>query len=813
MLRRFAFRAAAALLTFLVAPGWFTSGSDAMRSGMFVTAARAQQQGQFLNQRTVLIREVVVEGNRRVEPETVLAYMFVGEGDIYNEVEVDRSLKELFATGLFGDVTITLNGDVMTVAVVENPIINQIVFEGNSSTDDETLGEESQLQPRDVYTRAKVRSEVRRIIEIYRRSGRFSAHVDPKVILLDENRVDLVYEIDEGPKTGVRRIIFIGNHEYSDRDLKSAIQTKQSVWWNFLTSEDNYDPDRLAFDKQLLRQFYNNNGYADFKVISAIAELTPDQVDFYLTFTVSEGARYRFDKVIVESEIEEIDAENFVNTLFTRPGDTFSGQDIEVSIERLEFALGSQGFAFAQVRPDLAPREEEGLVDITYHILQAPRVYVERINISGNVRTLDKVIRRELRLAEGDAFNAAKMERSKNRIRGLGYFSEVEVINYAGSQPDRTVIDVEVEEQATGELSFGVGFSSTDNFLFDLNVTERNFLGKGQRLRVGAQLSGRVSSFVLGFTEPYFMNKPLSMGVDLFRTASNFSSFGGFDTTQTGMRLSTGFPIVEHLSLFASYTIQGENISVDPILFPGADPDEIPGLGTQLSSGIGLGLTYSNVDNPIRPRSGLFTSASVGYVGVGGDIKIASVNGRLRYFYPVAESWTLQLKSDFGLVEGLGQPVDANNRVFIGGQTFRGFDVAGVGPRLFDDSIGFDRAVGGNKYWTAALELAFPIPLAEEFGMRGSIFIEAGALSDVDVKGLFHSTGLPLDQQVPDFQQPFSEAVLPFLKDTGKPRLTVGIGVEWDSPFGPLTFNLAHALISEPFDDTKLFFFNVGTGF
>ncbi|MFQ5954043.1 MAG: outer membrane protein assembly factor BamA, partial [Kiloniellales bacterium] len=427
-----------------------------------------------------IVEEIRVDGNQRIEAETVRSYMAVKVGDQFDPQKVNQSLKDLFATGLFADVTLRREGTVLVVHVVENPIINRLAFEGNTRITDETLEQEVQLRPRQVYTRTKIQNDVKRILEVYRRSGRFAATVEPKVIQLPQNRVDLAFEIDEGPVTGVSRINFIGNDNFSDSKLRSVIQTKETRWWRIFSTEDNYDPDRLTFDRELLRRFYLSEGYADFRVVSAVAELTPDRRDFFITFTVEEGERYKFGKVEIVSQFEDLDLEALQREIKTFEGDDYNADLVEESIDNLTDAVGDLGFAFVDIQPLIDRDRENRVIDLTYEIQEGPRVFVERIDIIGNFRTLDEVIRREFLLVEGDAFSTAKLRRSRQRINNLGFFSKVELTTIPGSAPDKTIIQVEVEEQSTGELSIGAGFSTEDGPLGDISIRERNLLGKGQ---------------------------------------------------------------------------------------------------------------------------------------------------------------------------------------------------------------------------------------------------------------------------------------------------------------------------------------------
>ena len=434
------------------------------------------------------IAGIQIQGNVRAEPETIRSYLQLKVGEPFDAAAADRSLKALFATGLFSDVVIEMQGSTLVVKVTENPIINRVAFEGNSKIEDDKLRDEVQSKPRQVYTRARVQADVDRILTIYRRSGRYNASVEPKVINLEQGRVDLVFEINEGDVTGVKRISFVGNEAFGDGTLRGKIRTSESAWWRFLSSDDRFDPDRLNLDRELLRKFYLSEGYADFRVVSAVAELAPNREGFFITFTISEGPRYKFGKVDVTSRFQGLDTDVLQTFLTIAQGDWYDADAVEKSVSNIQEAVGSLGYAFVEVRPNIRRNKDNDTVDVIFDVQEGPRVYVERINISGNTRTLDKVIRREFRLAEGDAFSTAKVRRSQQRLRNLGFFEKVDVSAAPGSSPDKTNLEVQVVEQSTGEISFGAGYSTTAGIVGDISIKERNLLGKGQEVRLGLSL-------------------------------------------------------------------------------------------------------------------------------------------------------------------------------------------------------------------------------------------------------------------------------------------------------------------------------------
>lgn len=738
----------------------------------------------------VVIERVTVSGNQRIEPETIASYLTVKLGDPFDSQKLDDSLKALFATGLFADVRLVQQASTLSIVVVENPIINRIVFEGNRKLDDDELRDEVQLKPRIVYTRAKVRADVQRILELYRRSGRFAAVVEPKIIQLPQNRVNLVFEINEGPKTKVGRIRFLGNERYKDGRLRDEIATREARWWRLFTSDDTYDPDRLAFDREQLRQFYLQNGYADFRIISAVAELTPDREQFFITFTLEEGETYDFGTVDLESDIRDIDPVIFRNFLLMREGQRYNAKLIEDTIEVLTNAAGLLGYAFLDIRPRVRRNRAERTINITFRVFEAPRTYIERIDIHGNVRTLDRVIRREFRLVEGDAFNSSRLNRSEQRINALGFFREVEIEQIPGTRPDRVILDVAVQEQATGELSIGAGFSSVDNFIIDVSIRERNLLGKGQDLRLGVTFSSRRQQVDLGFTEPYFLNRQIAAGFDLFLREIDSITESSFRQRSFGGALRAGLPLTEYLALGLRYTIRRDDIQI-----PAGIPVSrfiLDSLGKTTTSLVGYSLIYDTLDNRLRPTRGLRGVFSQDFAGVGGDIRYLRSRLDVDRYFRLWRGFVLRLGVEGGSILGLGQDIRINDNFFLGTPRIRGFEVAGLGPR---DVVNND-SLGGNVYYVGTAEVKLPIgSAARELGIEASIFADVGSLWDLD-----------LDEE-------FSDLGDPIIVNSSAPRLSLGVGFSWDSPFGPFRIDLSRTLIKEPFDQTEFLQFNVGTVF
>jgi outer membrane protein insertion porin family len=738
--------------------------------------------GPTLAQTGDTIRRIVVEGNQRIEPSTVESYLTVRPGEPFDAGKLDESLRRLFETGLFDDVSLDRQGDVLVVKVRENPIINRIAFEGNKRLTDDVLTNEIQLRPRVVYTRARVQNAVSRILELYRRNGRYAARVEPKIIELDQNRVDLVFEVNEGPRTGVAGINFIGNEKFSDSTLRGAIQTTESAWYKFLTSDDTYDPDRLQLDQEMLRRFYLARGYADFQVASAVAELTPDGDDFFITFTVEEGPQYRFGQVKLESRISDLGTDQLQQFVQTKQGDVYNADQVEQTIQKLTDEVGRLGYAFAQIEPVTAKNAQELTIDLTYPIQQGPRVYVERIDVRGNLRTLDQVIRREFRIAEGDAFNTALLRRSQQRLRNLGFFETVDVRTQQGSAPDRVIIDVNVTEKSTGELSFGAGYSTSDGVLGDIRLRERNLLGRGQDLSASLTLSQRRQMAELSFTEPYFLERDLAAGFDLFWTETDLQSESSFDERNKGGTLRAGYPLTENLRHLVRYTLRQDDIAnVDNDASEFIQDEE----GDRISSQVGQSFTYDRRDTRFLPSDGYYLKLDEDVAGLGGDNRFIRHEGRADYYYSLRPDVVLNLGLGAGYIFGiLGEDVHIANRFFLGGQNLRGFQYGGVGPR--DDDT--NDSLGGNLYYVGTAEMRFPLGLPDELRIFGRGFVDAGTLTEIDVSG---------DN----------------LEDDGSLRVGTGLGLSWLSPLGPLSIDYAVPVVKESGDKTESFRVSFGTRF
>jgi len=724
------------------------------------------------------IEEIRIEGTQRVDPDTVKSYLQIQPGETYDAQKADASLKALYATGLFSNVELRREGSSLVVNVVENPVINRIQFEGNSKLTDENLTSEIQLRPRVVFTREKVQSDVSRLLEIYRRSGRFAATVQPKIIQLPQNRVDLIFEIDEGPSTGIRGITFLGNHVFSESTLKDVISTKESRWYRFLSSDDTYDPDRLTYDRELLRKFYLSQGYADFRVVSAVAELTPDRSGFIITFSIEEGARYHFGKVDVTNELKDVNPALLRALLTFKQGDWYDADQVDKSISAITDALGDRGYAFVQVTPNVKRNADTKTIDVGFTVKEGPEVYVERIDITGNVRTQDKVIRREFRLVEGDAFNSTKLHRSEQRINNLGFFKKVDITNTTGSAPDKTVIHVNVQEQSTGEFQVGVGYSTSDGPLANIGIHERNLLGRGQDLRIDTTIAYLTQQVDLSYTEPYFLDRNLAAGFDIFALQRDNTTYSGYQQQSYGGSLRAGYQFTEALRQTLTYTIRDDTIKD---IVAGSSQFILDQAGSRLASIVGQSLLYDKRDSRLRPTSGYYLQQSTDLAGLGGQVYFLRNGVNAGYYYPVAPNWVAQATGEAGYIFGLNDHVRIEDRYFIGGDNFHGFATGGIGAR----DISTNDALGANAYWLGALQLSMPLGLPKEFGVSGHVFTNFGSAWSVDDKG-------------------------PTIADVNAVRVSIGYGFAWDSPVGPVRIDFAFPIVRQSFDKKE--FFRVGFG-
>ncbi len=819
-----------------------------------------------------LVRTITISGAQRLEADTIRSYIRLKEGDRYTQAAADQVLKDLYATELFADVQVRDNaGDVM-IEVKENPVVNRIILEGNKRLKEDKILPEIKLAARQIFTRSKVRADVARIIELYKRQGRFAASIEPKMVMLDQNRVDIVFEISEGPKSKVRQINIIGNERFNSAALRSEMVTKQARVFRLFSSGTSYDPDRLAFDQQKLRQFYLTNGYADFRVVSAVAELTPDKRDFIITYVVEEGQRYKFGDVKVDSQLRDFDGDSLAKRLPLKPAQWYNAKLVEDTVDSLTETAGSFGYAFADVRPDFNRNKDDLTMSVTFRIAEAPRVYVERVDVNGNSLTQDKVVRREFRIAEGDAFNSFQIKRSSNRVKSLGYFQEkFEVEQKPGSAQDRIVLEANVEERPTGQLQLSAGFSSLESFIFQASIQQNNFRGRGQTIGLSVDYSRFSRSAQISFTEPYLFDRNVSLGVDIYRR--DFNSFNFLNSNRnttykqstTGFQVRAGLPLTEYMSLIGRYTLNLENVTLDRNTYYLPDANGVPqcsiflagrflcdAIGKRTSSILGTSLVYDTLDNRLRPTNGSQVVLGADVAGLGGSVRYARISANASRFINLGKGFIFSLRGEGGAIKALSDRSDdptiddvrLTDRFFLGQPQIRGFDIRGVGPRVlrkfysgFDPRDGtggtvstdrnqfVDDALGGRIYYLARAELEIPLGSgARELGLRPSIFMDAGALFSItrpitsgttllyqdNVTGTLTTNRSDSTGRANNIAQKFDEI---FLGDSPRPRISVGIGVNWNSPFGPFRIDFAKTLSTVEGDDPQAFNFNVGTQF
>lgn len=729
----------------------------------------------------IYVSQIEVDGLQRVERDTVLSYLNVEQGSSVSQEYLNSSMKRLFETGLFADVNIDARGNgVLAVKVVENPVINKRVFDGNDKVDDTLLESEVQLKSGSIYNIAKVQDDVQRILEVYKRSGRYATVVEPKIIKRDQNRVDLVYEISEGPTAAISKVNFIGNHHYSDDDLQSEIMSKESRWYRLFSSSENYDPEKTNYDKELLRRFYLKRGYADFRVLSAVAELSPDKKSFVVTYVLDEGPRYKLEDVRIQSMIKDVDVAALSGQVQQEKGDWYNADLAERSVYALTEELGKKGFAFVDVTPELEKTSGNKMV-LTFNIAEGQRVFVDRINITGNTRTEDEVIRREFRIDEGDAFNAAKIRASRRNVENLNYFSKVDIQTEPNPNDDsKADINVNVEEKSTGAFNVGVGYSTVNGALFRAGIAENNFQGKGQKLSADVAVSQRTSEYDLSFTEPYFMGRRLSAGIDLFRTEEDYQDEGSYDSESTGGRLRLGWNYTDDFAQYLRYTLKEDKISnVDRNASIYIKEEE----GRYSNSSIGQTMVYDKRDSAINPKEGYYLSFGNDVAGLGGDEKYLKFDGKAYKYFTLADYYTFKLFINGGYITGYGdENVRLSNRYYLGGSTLRGFEFAGIGAR---DKFTKD-ALGGNWMIYSGAEMSFPIGL-DEVGVRGRTFVDMGILGKPD-----------------DINEDYVE-----YSDT--PRVAAGFGFQWQSPMGQIDVDLAFPIVKEDYDETEVFRLNFGS--
>lgn len=747
------------------------------------------------------LTSVVVRGNNRIDAATIRGYVTVEIGEDFTQEDVNNTLLALFATGFFADVDVTGQGNTIVIIVVENAVVANVAFVGNEKVNDGDLAAIVQTANRGVVSDVLIANDIRAIQDRYAQIGR-SVTVTVDVQDVGGGAANVVFNILEGDRVRIARIDFVGNTVYSDRQLTSVIELRESGLFSWLRKNDIYSADALARDSELLRLYYVENGFADFQVLSANAVVDPATGDYTITFEVLEGPRYRFGVIGVDSTIPGVDAAALRGDIHTREGRVFNAADIERTLEDISITLAGMGHPFARVTPRGNRDYTNNIIDITYVIDQGGRAYIERIEIVGNDRTRDYVIRREFDIAEGDAYNPVLVDRIERRLRNLGIFDAVAISEQRGSAPDQVVLVVEVQERRTGQVSATAGYSTLDGVLGEVSLTETNFLGRGQYLRVAFSIGRNVRNYTVSFTEPYFLGRRLSLGFDVFHQQSTSSGMRPFDQTRTGGAIRFGIPLTENLTAQVSYRLVRETIAAADIDGDGdidaadAPPTFYPP-GTTVTSSITYGFTFSTLDNSFAPTQGIYLRANQELAGLGGNNAFLRTTGDLRVYQSIGDSpFVAAFRLQGGTISGRGQPVRVSDLFRLGGDTIRGFTATGIGPRTTPGQVPPDPsnfAIGGRHYWAATAELRFPMPfIPEDLGFTAALFADAGTVYGATT-GVFLGTATVNDGNII--------------------RSSVGLSLGWASPFGELRVDFAKVLSAAPWDQQQAVRIGIGGEF
>ncbi|MCK0195652.1 outer membrane protein assembly factor BamA [Ancylobacter sp. 6x-1] len=764
---------------------------------------------------------IIVEGNKRVDAETIRSYFSTSPGQKLDAARIDEALKNLYATGLFSDVHVSNRGGRMVVSVTENEVINRVAFEGNKKIKTEQLEAETQSKARSPLNKATVQADTQRIIDVYRRAGRYDVRVEPKTIDRGEGRVDLVFEIKEGEKLGISKIVFVGNKAFSDYKLKDELTTTESNWLSWLKNSDVYDVDRINADQELLRRFYLKNGYADFRIVSVSADLDRKDGGFVLTYVLDEGQQYKFGSVDVVSNIRDVNVNTIKAALRVQPGQVYNAELVEKSVENATIEVSKSGYAFAQVRPRGDRNFETRTISLVFTVEEGPRVYIERIEVRGNTRTRDWVIRREFDLGEGDAYNRVLVDRAERRLRNLGFFKTVKISNEPGSAPDRVILVVDVEDQPTGEFSVSGGYSTTDGFIGEVAVSEKNFLGRGQFVRVSGQIGQYVEGVELNFTEPYFLDYRVAAGFDLFYKSTSTTEYSPYESTTGGGTLRLGLPLTDELTLGLRYTLSTKEIRVSDEYYDDVSwaIKEIDG-EQAITSALGYTLSYNMLDNNIDPTAGYLVELKQDFAGLGGDVNYIRSTIDARWYYPLFGDFVLMLRGQAGNVASWGgEDLRIVDNFFKGPDLVRGFASNGIGPRdLASGGNGLDpTALGGTLYWGTTAELQFPLSfLPKDAGLKFAVFADAGSVWDYQGSTTFENVSgwqdhlVNCDTIAGSTTKGWNNVCV---ADSDSVRSSVGVSLIWKSPFGPLRFDYAWVLSKESYDEEQAFRFSGGTKF
>src|SRR5437762_11084033 len=734
---------------------------------------------------------ITVQGNRRIDADTVRSYFRAAPDGRFDDAARDAALKALLGTGLFDKVTIERAGERLIVHLVEAPVLDRVAFEGNKKIKDSALTAVIQSKPRGALQRAVVQADVGRIIEAYRHVGRDDVNVVPQIVSRGEDRVDLVYVVTEGAKTTVRQINFVGNHVFGKRQLAAVIKTSVTNVLSFLTGGDVYDPDRVAEDREQLRLYYRSKGYADASVTSAKAEYDPAIRGFTLTLSIDEGPLYHFGEINVVSNVPGLDSEKLRRLLLARPGAMFDGNVLDKTDEVLAIELAKLGYPFAQAVPRTTRDADARRVDVAFVLDQGPRTYIERIEIHGNTRTRDYVIRREFDIAEGDAYNKTLIDHAERRLKNLNYFKTVKIARQPGSVSDRVVLDVEVVEQSTGDFSIAGGYSTTDGLLAEVKVGDRNFLGSGKAVSASVTYGQYARGIDLSVSEPYFLGSRVSVGIELYGRQNQGSPYQSYGSDIYGATMQFGTPLTEQIGVQYRYSLYNQNVTLDPTSLAAAPslPIQQAALaGPQLVSSVGSTVNYNTLDNAKTPTSGVNSQLRQDLAGLGGDVRFLRTTEDVRYYHPINDDVVSLVRAQGGYVTGWGgKQVPLINSFFGGPTMVRGFAPSGFGPRDLTPGTTMDN-IGGSMYWATTTELQSAIPgVPNEYGLKATAFVDAG--------NVFRYSGSTASLQV---------------ANKNVVRSSVGAGLTWASPFGALTVDYAIPLSKAAYDVVQPLRFGAG---
>jgi len=723
---------------------------------------------------------IVVEGNVRVDKTTIQSYV--------SGQPLDAAKKDLMATGLFQSVEIVKKGDQIIVTVKENNIINRVAFEGTKRLKSEMFEGELQLKPRGAFSQAALDADVVRIQEIYARVGRSNVEITPRIVPLENGKIDVVFKVDEGSKTGVKSIDFVGNNSFSAGRLRDEMQTTQSNFLSWIKTTDVYDPDRLAADAELVRRFYLRNGYADMRVLDTKVDFDQAAGGYRVVISIDEGKQYKVGEISLESKIAQIDSATLRSRVQLNKGDVYNADLVEKSILGITTEVASRGYAFSQVRPRGDRDAASGTIALSFVVEEGPRVYIERINVRGNTRTRDYVIRREFDIGEGDAYNKVIIDRTERRLKNLGFFKSVRISNEPGSTPDRVIINVDVEDQSTGQFSIGGGYSTTEGILAEVGIQESNLQGRGQYARLRGSTGQWTKGVELNFTEPYFLERRLQGGFDLYSKESDNSRFAYYSNMKTGATLRLGLPLTEEFTVVGRYSLYNNRITVTDST--NASTAIKASEGQNLTSAIGYTLEYNTLDNTINPRSGVLSNFKQDIAGLGGDSRYLKTTTDVKFYRELSDTFVGMIRGQAGYIYGSDLRVIDN--FFMGPDLIRGFALSGIGPRDGTATDPSRNSLGGTTYVGSSAEVTFPLfGLPREAGIKGAVFADAGTV----------------------FGYSSSTSISSIVGNDQSVRTSLGTGLLWASPIGPIRLDFAVPITKNDYDQVQNFRFTAGSVF